>query len=158
MRYDDRKPNETNDMAHADNALSVHLVEDSLEEAVEEQEEETIENEVISEGGIATAVEYSPEETVEEQEIGAEEAFDNGATSDGDIVLVKKKTLHWPGKVLKVSTKCVRVMFYDKSRTIEDKKHAHIIPFSTDISMCEGRGSVWVKAWKEAKGEMEKMK
>ena len=68
-----------------------------------------------------------------------------------------KKDL-WPGKVLKVSTKCVRVMFYDKSRTIEDKNHAHIIPFSTDISVCEGRGSVWVKAWKEAKWDLEKRK
>ena len=122
-------------LAHATNAIDDELSITLIEDPPEEQEQEIVE-----------------QETVEEESTG------DGAMSEGDIVLIQKKTLHWPGKVLKISTKCVQVMFFDKSRTIEDKKHNHIIPFSMDISICEGRGSVWVKAWKEAKEELEKNK
>ena len=62
--------------------------------------------------------------------------------------------MHWPAKVLKISPESVKVMFLDKSRLVEDKKHKFIMPFSTDVSVCEGRSSAWIKVWKEAKSEI----
>jgi hypothetical protein len=64
----------------------------------------------------------------------------------GTIVMVKRKTIHWPGKVVSRNGSMVEVMIYDKARTKDTKQ---------DIAVCEGRGSVWVKAWKEAKVEFE---
>ena len=49
----------------------------------------------------------------------------------------------------------VEVMIYDKARTKDTKHSKFLMPFTVDIAVCEGRGSVWVKAWKEAKVEFE---
>ena len=68
-----------------------------------------------------------------------------------DIVMVQRKTLHWPGKVMGINNKWVEVMVYDKNRTVEKKHEKFVLPFSTDPSCCDGRGSVWTKAWKSAK-------
>ena len=46
-------------------------------------------------------------------------------------------------------------MFYDKARTKEWKQLKYLVPFSTDVSVCDGRGAQWVKAWKEAKKDYE---
>ena len=70
---------------------------------------------------------------------------------EGSIVMVLRKSLHWPGKVLKITNKTFEVMIYDKARTTEQKHEKYILPFSTNISCCDGRGAAWVKAWKMAK-------
>ena len=77
---------------------------------------------------------------------------------EGDIVMVLRKTLHWPGKVLKFTPKTCDVMIFDKARTVENKAHKFIIPFSTDLAICDGRGASWIKAWKEAKKEFDLLK
>ena len=87
----------------------------------------------------------------ENPEIGAdEEGF-----QPGTIVMVKRKTIHWPGKVVSRNGSMVEVMIYDKARTKDTKHSKFLMPFTVDIAVCEGRGSVWVKAWKEAKVEFE---
>lgn len=69
--------------------------------------------------------------------------------------MVLRKTLHWPGKILKTTPKACEVVVFDKSKTVEQKQLKFVIPFSADMAACEGRGSTWVKAWKDAKKEFE---
>ena len=69
--------------------------------------------------------------------------------------MVLKKTLHWPAKILTRNSNLVELMFYDKARTKEWKQLKYLVPFSTDVSVCEGRGALWVKAWKEARKDYE---
>jgi hypothetical protein len=97
------------------------------------------------------AIEGTEVENVENaNEVIAEEDFEPGA-----IVMVKRKTIHWPGKVLSSNSGTIEVMVYDKARTKEKKNSKFVIPFTSDMAVCEGRGTVWVKAWKEAKLEFE---
>ena len=49
-------------------------------------------------------------------------------------------------------------MIFDKARTTEMKQQKFILPFTADMAACEGRGAVWVKAWKEGKEEYESRK
>ena len=85
----------------------------------------------------------------------APEISTHGSLVEGQIVLVQRKSLHWPAKIVSVSSNRCEVMIFDKTRTIDSKQMKFIIPFSTDQAICEGRSSVWVKAWKEAKKEFE---
>ena len=71
--------------------------------------------------------------------------------SVGDIIMVLRKTLHWPGKIMSITNKTFEVMVYDKARTVEHKHEKYIMPFSSNVSCCDGRGAAWVKAWKAAK-------
>ena len=66
----------------------------------------------------------------------------NDEFKEGDIVLVLRKSLHWPAKILKFSPKVSEVMIFDKARTTDTKAMKYILPFYTDVSICEGRSSV----------------
>ena len=85
----------------------------------------------------------------EEENIGTATAAPTFKT--GDIVMVLRKTLHWPAKIISSNSNMFEIMIYDKSRTMEKKQVKYLQPFSTDPSVCDGRGAMWVKAWKEAK-------
>ena len=80
---------------------------------------------------------------------------ENSSFVEGDIVLVLRKSIHWPGRVLEKVTEKYAVKVYDKAGTIEVKKEKFLFPFSTDPSCCNGRSAAWVKAWKQAKLEYD---
>ena len=121
------------------------VVEEVLE--LETERENTAETLLVDEGLIGEVLEL-------------EEASTDGASplSIGQIVLVQRKSLHWPAKIAGISSKSCEVIIFDKARTKDKKQMKFIIPFSTDQAICEGRSSVWVKAWKEAKAEFEAKK
>ena len=75
--------------------------------------------------------------------------------SVGDIVLVQRKTIHWPAKIASIVGNTCEVVIFDKARTKDRKNTKYLMSFTTDQSICEGRSSLWVKAWKEAKQEAE---
>ena len=75
--------------------------------------------------------------------------------SVGDIVLVQRKTIHWPAKIANIVGNTCEVVIFDKKRTKDRKNTKYLMAFTTDQSICEGRSSLWVKAWKEAKEEAE---
>ena len=87
-----------------------------------------------------------------------EVATDVASFLNGDIVLVLRKSVHWPGRILSISPKTYEIMIFDKARTVENKARKYILPFTTDMSICDGRSSIWVKAWKDAKNELELLK
>ena len=121
------------------------VVEEVLE--LETERENTAETLLVDEGLIGEVLEL-------------EEASTDGASplSIGQIVLVQRKSLHWPAKIAGISSKSCEVIIFDKARTKDKKQMKFIIPFSTDQAIREGRSSVWVKAWKEAKAEFEENK
>ena len=98
----------------------------------------------------ATADASLPDIPANPEVVSAPPSFDVG-----DFVMVMKKTLHWPARVLARNSNIFEVMYYDKARTKEQKQLKYLVPFSTDVSVCEGRGALWVKAWKEAKKDYE---
>ena len=93
------------------------------------------------------------EENSEEIHVDDDEAISSFV--EGDIVLVLRKSIHWPGRVLEKVTEKYAVKVYDKAGTIEVKKEKFLLPFSTDPSCCNGRSAAWVKAWKQAKLEYD---
>ena len=93
-------------------------------------------------------------DNLESQEVAAQEED----MSNGAIVMVLRKTLYWPAKIVSSNGKLFEVMIFDKARTTEMKQQKFILPFTADMAACEGRGAVWVKAWKEGKEEYESRK
>lgn len=57
---------------------------------------------------------------------------------------------------LLVKENVFKIKVYDKKGTTEDKYEKYIIPFSVDSTVCEGRSPALIKAWKEAKADLEK--
>ena len=51
-----------------------------------------------------------------------------------------------------------KIKVYDKKGTTEDKHEKYIMPFNSDSTLCEGRSTAWIKAWKEAKAELQDRK
>ena len=88
------------------------------------------------------------------QEVAAQEED----MSNGTIVMVLRKTLYWPAKIVSSNGKLCEVMIFDKAHPTEMKQQKFILPFTSDMAACEGRGAVWVKAWKEGKEEYESRK
>ena len=56
----------------------------------------------------------------------------------GTIVMVKRKMIHWPGKVLSGNSRLIEIMIFDKARTKESKHPKFVLPFSADLTACEG--------------------
>ena len=100
-------------------------------------------------------VEITEQVIAEEEEIGI--AITAPTFKTGDIVMVLRKTLHWPAKIISSNSNSnlFEVMIYDKSRTMEKKQLKYLQTFSTDPSVCDGKGAMWIKAWKEAKKDYE---
>ena len=73
----------------------------------------------------------------------------------GKIVLVQKKSLHWPARILGLNGNKCLVKYFDAARSEEEKHFKFIIPFTSNQAICEGRSSTWVKAWKAALKEYE---
>ena len=73
----------------------------------------------------------------------------------GNIVLVQKKSLHWPARILGLNGNKCLVKYFDAARSEEEKHFKFIIPFTSNQAICEGRSSTWVKAWKAALKEYE---
>ena len=95
-----------------------------------------------------TLAETAYHETVEKP---THEAGDQMEVSEGDVILVMRKTLYWPRKVLLVRPKSVDVEVFDKAKTIVTKEYKEIKSFTFDESLCKGRKSSWITAYKEAK-------
>ena len=72
----------------------------------------------------------------------------------GDVVLVRRKTVYWPGKVIQCRHKEVEVQMFDKPKTILNKDTNHIKPFIANPSSCKGRSARWLQAYNEAKDYM----
>ena len=131
-------------IANAENHMRIHetereittetlLVDEGLVDAVlelENERENTAETLLVDEGPIEEVLEL-------------EEAATDGASplSIGQIVLVQRKSLHWPAKIAGISSKSCEVIIFDKARTKDKKQMKFIIPFSTDQAICEGRSS-----------------
>ena len=55
-------------------------------------------------------------------EIGATEALNvDSLFIPGTIVMVKRKLIHWPGKVISGNSQLIEIMVFDKARTKESK-------------------------------------
>ena len=130
--------------------LNAHMMINHRPTTVEPIAMEEIETDVIEE-----EVESSPVIVEEVEASDAIAEVEEGGFQVGDLVMVMRKTLHWPGKVLRRNFNLVDVMIFDKARTQELKQPKFLLPFTPDLAACEGRGAVWVKAWKEAKKEYE---
>ena len=128
-----------------ESTIETVVVEDPIEEDLE-----------LEEAAADAVVDSDPVE----EDIELEEAATDATSplSIGQIVLVQRKSLHWPAKIAGISSKSCEVIIFDKARTQDNKQMKFIIPFTTDQAICEGRSSVWVKAWKEAKAEFEAKK
>ena len=72
----------------------------------------------------------------------------------GDIVMIKRKTLNWPGRVTSVNGDIYTIFMYDRD-TNEEVSISSISAF--DLSLpSKGKSLPWRKAWMAAKCEFEK--
>ena len=132
-----------------------------LDDPSEVQEAANTSSDAQQEDTTTTHLETHPEPTTTITGSSDEEvSFQNDdSTNDpfnpGNLVMVLRKSLHWPAKVLSRNTNLVEVMIFDKARTTEVKQPKFLVPFVPDVAACEGRGAVWIKAWKEAKQEYD---
>ena len=148
----------------SENVLVVEEVE--LDVASENNEENLIEEtEIESTEEVVTVEQFEPElvtdSTVTEEVVtvgnDVSEFITEQSFKIGDILMVQRKTLHWPCKVIEVvSNKTYKVMGFDKNNTTEIKHDKYLLPFTTDAAVCEGRGAAWIKSWKSAKAEFER--
>ena len=69
----------------------------------------------------------------------------------GQIVMVLRKTLHWPAKVLEVNETQVEVELFDNNKTKQSKILSHVKKFSGDPVLMRGRSAQWINAFKRAR-------
>ena len=67
------------------------------------------------------------------------------------VVMVLRKTLHWPAKVLKVNGNDIDVEFFDKAKSKQSKILSEVKKFSGDPALMRGRSAEWVNAFKRAR-------
>ena len=141
-------------MNHSQDTGTTHEAPNEDEPATETLEAPTTQLEVAEE-----TEELEAEQEVVPDNTAVIEATDGESTQNnfkpGDLVMVLRKTLHWPAKVVSNNFNLIEVMIFDKTKTKEIKQPKFLVPFTPDVAACEGRGAVWVKAWKEAKKEYE---
>ena len=122
--------------------------------AIHHQEQPFTEPTIVDSSDTTTEV-VADDKPEDEDEARQDAVSPSESFSVGDIVLVQRKTIYWPAKIANIVGNTCEVVIYDKARTKDRKNMKFIVPFSMDQSICEGRSSLWVKAWKEARQEAE---
>ena len=101
-----------------------------------------------------TAAETSENPESEEQNVTANETTDNNTypAKLSDIVFVKRKTIHWPGRVIQVEKDEIKVQILSTDSIVVKKRKEFndIKPFEKNESLVKGRSTGWVSAYKEA--------
>ena len=109
-------------------------------------EVEYIENGAETEAGNGTATQDDETEVAEDEEEG-----DQVQIKEGQVVMVLRKTLHWPAKVLKVNGNEIEVEFFDTAKSKQSKILFEVKKFSGDPALMKGRSAEWVNAFKRAR-------
>ena len=69
-----------------------------------------------------------------------------------DTVFVKRKTLHWPGKVIEVGSKETVIQIFSSGILVRKcvTKYDDVKIFKKDPALTKGRSAAWMASYKEA--------